>query len=66
MTVDPMFMVVQSLMSFLTAVKPTANAPIAVILPEFTWIYLILPEFTGIYLHLPVFTGIYWILPEFI
>ena len=49
MMVDPMFMIVQSLRSFLiavtptavipTAVIPTAVAPVAVILPE-------LPEFT--------------------
>ena len=41
MMVDPMFMIVQSLRSFLTAVTttaviPTAVAPIAVILPKFT------------------------------
>ena len=47
MMVDPMFMIVQSLSSFLTAVTPTAViptavAPFAVILPEFTKI----PEFT--------------------
>ena len=41
MMVDPMFMIVQSLRPFLTAVSPTdviptAVAPIAVILPEFT------------------------------
>ena len=41
MMVEPMFMIVQSLRSFLTAVKPnsvtpTAVAPIEVILPEFT------------------------------
>ena len=36
MMVDPMFMIVQSLRSFLTAVTPTAVAPIAVILPVFT------------------------------
>ena len=40
MMVDPMFMIVQRLKSFLTAVTPTAVtptavAPIAVILPEF-------------------------------
>ena len=35
MMVDPMFMIVQSLRSFLTAVKTTALAPIAVILPKF-------------------------------
>ena len=36
MMVDPMIMIVQSVRSFLTAVTPTAVAPIAVILPEFT------------------------------
>ena len=36
MMVDPMFMIVQSFRSFLTAVTTTAVAPIAVILPEFT------------------------------
>ena len=36
MMVDPMFMNVQSLRSFLTAVTTTAVAPIAVTLPEFT------------------------------
>ena len=41
MMVDPIFMIVQSLWSFLTAVTPndvtkTAVSPIAVILPEFT------------------------------
>ena len=36
MMVDPMFMIVQSLRLFLTAVTPTAVAPIAVILPVFT------------------------------
>ena len=35
MMVDPMFMIVQSLRSFLTAVTTTAVAPIAVILPKF-------------------------------
>ena len=49
MMVDPMFMIVQSLRLFLTAVTPAAVtptnvAPIAVILPEFTCIYLNLPE----------------------
>ena len=44
-----MFMIVQSLRSFLTAVTTTAVAPIAVILP-------VLPEFTKIYLNLPKFT----------
>ena len=59
MMVDPMFMIVQSLMSFLTAVTTTAVAPTAVILPEFTWftwIYLNLPECTWIYLNLTEFT----------
>ena len=37
--VDPMFMIVQSVRSFLTAVTTTAVTPIAVI-------YLNLPEFT--------------------
>ena len=32
---DPMFMIVKSLRSFLTAVKTTVVAPIAVILPDF-------------------------------
>ena len=36
MMVDPMFMIVQSFRSFLTAVTPTAVTPIAVILPELT------------------------------
>ena len=53
MMVDPMFMIVQSLSVFLTAVTPTAVTPTAVapivfILPEFTWIYLTLLEFTEI------------------
>ena len=59
MMVDPMFMIAQSLRSFLTAVTTTAVAPIAVILPESTWIYLIylnLPKFTSINMNLPVFT----------
>ena len=56
MMVDPMFKIIQNLRSFLTAVTTTAVAPIAVILPEFTWIYLHLPEFTLIYLNLPEFT----------
>ena len=39
--VDPMFMIIQSARSFLTVVTPTASiptavAPIAVILPEYT------------------------------
>jgi hypothetical protein len=41
MMVDPMFMIVQSLRSFLTAVTTTAVAPNAVILPV---IYLNLPD----------------------
>ena len=36
MMVDPMFMIVQSLRLFLTAVQPTAVAPIAVIFPVIT------------------------------
>ena len=36
MMVIPMFIIVPNLKSFLTAVNPTAVAPIAVILPEFT------------------------------
>ena len=36
MMVDPMFMIVQSFRSFLTAVTTTAVAPIAAILPVFT------------------------------
>ena len=51
--VDLMFMIGQNLRSFLTAVTPTAVAPIEVI---FTFIYLYLPEFTYIYLNLPEFT----------
>ena len=43
MMVDPMFMIVQSLRSFLTVVTPTAVAPIAVILPKFD---LIGPDLT--------------------
>ena len=35
MMVDPMFMIVQSLRSFLTAVTTTAVETIAVILPKF-------------------------------
>ena len=65
MMVDPMFMIVQSLRSFLTAVTPTAVAPIAVILPEFTWICLKLPELTWLYLNFSEFTWIYLNLPEF-
>ena len=36
MMVDPMFMIVQTLRSFLTAVTTTPVAPIAVTLPVFT------------------------------
>jgi hypothetical protein len=36
MMVDPMFMIVYSLRSFLTAVTPTAVTPIAGILHDFT------------------------------
>ena len=46
MMVDPMFMITQSLRSFLTAVTTTVVAPIAVILPVYTCIYLNLPELT--------------------
>ena len=35
MMVDPIFMIVQSVRSFLIAVTPTAVAPIAVMLPKF-------------------------------
>ena len=42
MMVDPTFMIVQSLRSFLTAVTPTAVALISVILPVFTFF---LPKF---------------------
>ena len=45
MMVDPMFMIVQSLRSFLTAVTTTAVAPIAVI---FTCIYLNIHKITWI------------------
>ena len=63
--VDLMFMIIHSLRSFLTAVRPTAVAQIEVILPEFTWIYLNLPNFTWIYLKLSEFTRIYLNLLEF-
>ena len=46
MMLDPMFIIVQSLRPFLTAVTTTAVAPNAVIVPVFTSIYLILPEFS--------------------
>ena len=46
MMVDPMFMIVQSLSSYLIAVTTTAVAPIAVILPVVTLIYLNLSEYT--------------------
>ena len=36
MLLDPMFMIVQNVRSFLTAVTPTAGTPTAVILLEFT------------------------------
>ena len=49
MMVDPMFMIVQSLRSFPTAVTTTAVAPIAVI---FTCIYLNIPKITYNYLDL--------------
>ena len=47
MMVDPMFMIVQNVRSFLTAVTPTAVTPTVLILPDFTAIYLNLPEFTS-------------------
>ena len=65
MMVDPMFMIVQSLRSCLTAVTPTAVAPIAVILSVFTWSYLNLPEFTWIYLNWIKLTWNYLNFPEF-
>ena len=46
MMVDLMFLIVQSLRLFLTAVTPTAVAPISVILLELTGIYLNLPYIT--------------------
>ena len=46
MMVAPMFMIIQSLRSFLTAGTTTAVAPTAIILPVFTLIYIHLPEFT--------------------
>ena len=46
MIVDTMFKIIQNLRSFLTAVTTTAVAPIAVILPELTLIYMNLHEFT--------------------
>ena len=71
MMVDPMFVIVQSLGLFLTAVTPTAVAPevtwIYLNLPGFTWIdwnLLDLPLFTEIYLHLSKFTWIYLNLPK--
>ena len=60
-----MFMIVQSLKSFLTAVTQTAVAPIVVILPEYTRLYLHLPGFTLIYQKLLGFTGAYLNLHEF-
>ena len=44
MMVDPIFMIVQNVRSFLTAVTPTAVTPTAIILLEFSLIYL-LPEY---------------------
>ena len=44
--VDPMFMIVQSLRSFLTAVTPTAVTPTAVTPTAVAPIAVILPEFT--------------------
>ena len=46
MMVDPMFKIVHSLWSFITAVTTTAVAPIAVIFTVFTLTYLNLPIFT--------------------
>ena len=78
-TVDPMFMIIQSLRSFITAVTPTTVIPTAVtsilvIFPKFTWIFLNCPYFTlicldwpwfnGRYLNSMVFTSIYMNLPE--
>ena len=51
-----MFMIVQSVRLFLNAVTPTAVAPIVVILPVFTWIYLNLPGKHFSYLLLPGWT----------
>ena len=51
MMVDPMFMIVQSLRIFLTAVTPTALIPTAV-----TPIAFILPKCTLNYLNLPAFS----------
>ena len=65
MLVDPMFMIVQNERSFLIAVAPTAVTPTAVILIEFTWIYMNLPESTIIYLNLPDITWNYMNLLEF-
>ena len=56
MMVDPMFMIIQNARSFLTAVTPTAVTLTAVILLEFTWVYLNLPEYTGINLKLTEIT----------
>ena len=42
--VDPQFLIVQNFRSFLTAVTQTAVTPTAVILPEFTRIYVNLPD----------------------
>ena len=46
MMVDPMFMIVQSLRSFLTAVTPTAVTPTAVTPTAVATIAVILPDFT--------------------
>ena len=69
MMVDPMFIIVQSLRSFLIAVTTTAVAQIAVI---FTCTYLNiylnflnLPIITGIFMNSPEFTRIYMNLPKF-
>ena len=73
--VDPMFMIIQSLRSFLAAVTPTAVTQTAVIpivvlylnfpefscfvSSEFTLIYFKLSQFTLIYRKLPKFIGVY-------
>ena len=62
MMVDPLFMIIQNLRSFLTAVTPTAVTTAAVApianqnLPEFTWIYMNFSKFSWIYLNLSEFT----------
>ena len=46
MMVDSIFMIVQSLWSYLTVVTPTADPLIAVIFPVITCIHLDLPDLT--------------------